>query len=150
MSLFGAKRSLTSLKDSLKKAKENLDARMAEESTSGVPSESSGIGKQMRIARDLEDPDGTATTSEIFREEVGEYLGKGQPEAVVLPREVYNMEVRIHNAEVRAAGHPRQILEPVLGTPPCKELLCLWCYRKTSGIIQDHSIIQIWILNPNS
>ena len=29
-------------------------------------------------------------------------------------------------------------------------LLRLWYYRKTSGIIQDHSIIQIWILNPNS
>jgi len=29
-------------------------------------------------------------------------------------------------------------------------LLHLWCYRYTSGIIRDHSIIQIWILNPNS
>ena len=29
-------------------------------------------------------------------------------------------------------------------------VLCLWCYRCTSGIIQDHSIFQIWILNPKS
>jgi len=57
MSLFGAKKSITSLKDSLRKAKENLDARMAEESTSGVSSESSGIGEQMTIARNLQDPD---------------------------------------------------------------------------------------------
>jgi len=121
MSLFGAKRSITSLKDSLKQAKENLDARMAEESSSGAPSKSSGIGEQLRIARDLEDPDRTATTSEIAREDVGEFLGKEQPKAVVLPREVYNMGVRIHNAEVRAAGHPSQIMEPVFGTALCEE-----------------------------
>jgi len=29
-------------------------------------------------------------------------------------------------------------------------LLRLWCHRYTSGIIQDHSIIQIWILDPKS
>jgi len=29
-------------------------------------------------------------------------------------------------------------------------LLRLWCYRYTSRIIQDHSIIQIWILNQMS
>ena len=29
-------------------------------------------------------------------------------------------------------------------------MLRLWCYRYTSGIIQDHSIIQIGILNPKS
>jgi len=29
-------------------------------------------------------------------------------------------------------------------------VLCLWCYRYTSGIIQDHLIIPIGILNPKS
>ena len=115
MSLFGAKKPVTSLKDSLKKAKENLDARMAEESTSGAPSESSGIGEQMMIARNLQDPDGTVTTSEIAREELGDYLGV-QPAAVTLTREQYNQGVRIHNAEVRADGHPSQVIEPIWGT----------------------------------
>jgi hypothetical protein len=50
MSLFGATKPITSLKDSLKKAKKNFDARMGEEFTSGGSSESSGIREQMRIA----------------------------------------------------------------------------------------------------
>jgi len=29
-------------------------------------------------------------------------------------------------------------------------MLRLWCYRYTARLIQDHSIIQIWILNLNS
>jgi hypothetical protein len=31
-----------------------------------------------------------------------------------------------------------------------RAMLRLWCYRKTSRIIQDHLIIQIWIFNLNS
>jgi hypothetical protein len=118
MSLFGAKKSVTSLKDSLKKAKENLVARMAKESTSGAPSESSGMGEQMMITRNLQDPEGMSTTSEIAREEVevGEYLGEEQPEGVTLTRQDFNRGVTIHNAEVRAAGHPSQIMELVFGT----------------------------------
>jgi len=123
MSLFGAKKPITSLKDSLRKAKENLDSRMAEESTSGVSSESSGIGEQMTIARNLQDPDGTVTTSEIARGEleVGEYLGEEQLAAVTLTRQDFNRGVRIHNAEARAAGDLSQIMEPVLGPVPCDE-----------------------------
>jgi len=29
-------------------------------------------------------------------------------------------------------------------------MLCLWCYRYNSGIVLDHSIILIWILDPQS
>jgi len=58
------------------------------------------------------DPDGTATTSEIAREELGDYLGVQQA-AVTLTREQYNQGVRIHNAEVRADGHPSQVIEPI-------------------------------------
>jgi len=62
--------------------------------------------------------DGTATTSEIAHEEVGNDLGG---EAITLPRALFNQGIRIHNAEVRAAGHPSQIMEPVLGEAPCDE-----------------------------
>jgi len=115
MSLFGAKKPLTSLKDSLKKAKENLDAMMAEESTSGAPSESSGIGEQMKIARNLHDPEGTATTSEIAREgrsEIEDQEGLVQPPAITLPRDIFNQAVRFHNQQAREAGHPSQIVSP--------------------------------------
>jgi len=79
---------------------------------------SSGIGAQMIIARDLQDPDRTATTSEIAQEDRTEG-GEVQPAAVTLTREDFNRGVRIHNAEVRAAGHPSQQMEPVLGAAPC-------------------------------
>jgi len=59
------------------------------------------------------DPDGTATTSEINRAELGSYLG-GDEGAVTLPREAFNQAVRIHNAEVREGGHPGQMMEAVL------------------------------------
>jgi len=38
-----------------------------------------------------------------------------------LTREQFNQGVRVHNAEVAAAGHLSQVMEPVLGTPPCDE-----------------------------
>jgi len=115
MSLFGAKKTST-----FQKAKERMDKHM-ESSSAG--DESSGIGELLKDRKGPlpTDPDGTATTSEIAREELGDYLGEVQPAAVTLTREQFNQGVRIHNAEARAAGHPSQIMEPVLGTPPCDE-----------------------------
>jgi len=114
MRLFGAKKQLN-LKESLKKAKENLDGKMS--SAQSTVTSSSGIGevldKHNEITGSLPtDPDGTATTSEIAQEELGDYLGV-QPVAVTLTREQFNQGVRIHNAEVRAEGHPSQVIEPI-------------------------------------
>jgi len=83
MSLFGAKKT-TTFQKALERAK-NAESSMQSGSEKSV---SSGIGAQMKIARDLQDqdPDGTATTSEIAREELGEYLGVQQA-AVTLTRE---------------------------------------------------------------
>jgi len=127
MSLFGAAKKTSTFQ----KAKERMERMMQEisgpEHSVSVPdgeSVSSGIGAQMIIARDLQrDPDGTATTSEIAREELGEYLGQEQPAAVTVTREIFNQGVRIHNAEQRAAGHPSQVMELVLPqTAPCDEV----------------------------
>jgi len=123
MSLFGAKKQLN-LKESLKKAKENLEEKMSS-AQSTVTTSSSGIGaileqQEEKITGALPtDPDGTATTSEVAREELGDYLGEGQQvaaAAVTLTREQYNYGVRIHNAEVRADGYPSQVIEPIWGT----------------------------------
>jgi len=116
MSLFGAKQPFN-LKQSLKKAKENLEEKMSS-AQSTTTTTSSGIGAILEQQNDKItgplpiDPDGTATTSEIAREELGDYLGV-QPAAVNLTREQYNQGVRIHNAEVRADGHPSQVIEPI-------------------------------------
>ena len=118
MSLFGAKKTTASLSESLKRAKENLENRMAEESVSGASVVSSShIGEALDRHNEISgplptDPDGTATTSEVAREELGDYLGV-QPAAVTLTREQYNQGVRIHNAEVMAEGHLSQIIEPI-------------------------------------
>jgi len=120
MSLFGAVRKTSTFQ----KAKERMDKMMSE--TSELETESSHIGE---LIKDREgplptDPDGTATTLEIAREELGDYLGEDQSTAaaaVTLTREQFNQGVRIHNAEVRAAGHPSQIMEQVLGPAPCDE-----------------------------
>jgi len=116
MSLFGAKKTVSTFQ----KARERMDKYM-ESSSAG--DESSGIGELLKDRKGPlpTDPDGTATTSEIAREELRDYLGEVQPVAVTLTREQFNQGVRIHNAEARAAGHPSQIMEPVLGTPPCDE-----------------------------
>jgi len=117
MSLFGAKKQLN-LKESLKKAKENLEEKMSSAQSTVTTTTSSGIGaileqqNEQVIGSLPTDPDGTATTSEIAREELGDYLGV-QPAAVTLTREQYNQGVRIHNAEVRAEGHPSQVIEPI-------------------------------------
>jgi len=91
--------------------------------SSSAGDESSGIGELLKDRKGPlpTDPDGTATTSEIAPEELGDYLGEVQPAAVTLTREQFNQGVRIHNAEARAAGHPSQVMEPVLGTPPGDE-----------------------------
>jgi len=112
MSLFGAKKQ-PSLKETLKKAKENLEEKMS--SAQSTVTTSSGIGevldKHNEITGSLPtDPDGTAKTSEIAREELGDYLGVQQA-AVTLTREQFNQGVRIHNAEAVAEGHLSQIIE---------------------------------------
>jgi len=79
-------------------------------SVSDRESISSGIGVQMIIARDLQgDPDGTATTSEIAREEIEE--GR----TMVLERGLFNQAARIHNQETREQGHPSQAVSTVHG-----------------------------------
>jgi len=67
-------------------------------------------------ARDSTSPDGTVTTSEIARAEKNKWL-EGQPPAVTLTGEQFNQVLWIHNAEVRADGHPSQVIEPIWGTP---------------------------------
>jgi len=125
MSLFGAKSTFQKAKDRLdKKMKEDADLATifsisTKRSERVSDSASSRIGAQMIIVRDLQDPDGTATTSEIAREELDESLGEVQQAAVTLTRQQFNQGVRIHNAEMRAAGKPSQQMEPVFGTAPC-------------------------------
>jgi len=110
MSLFGAN---TTFKKAV--------ARMrAEESRSGSEAPTSGIGEVLdrhhAMTGPIVDPDGTATTSEIAREghENDQQLVE-QPEAITLPRDVFNQAVRIHNKEARESGHPSQVVEPVWG-----------------------------------
>jgi len=101
MSLFGAKKTST-----FQKAAER--ARKMTQDPFGSPSinesASSGIESQRTIARDLQDLDGTATTSEIAREGENDFLGR----PVVLPREVYNEAARAHNQELRDMGRQSQ------------------------------------------
>jgi len=81
---------------------------------------SSGIEAQMIIARDLQDPDGTATTSEIAREGVDEEREQAVAlDAVTLPREVFNRVIYDNNRKARETGHPSQVMELVLGAAPC-------------------------------
>jgi len=114
MSLFGVKKQLN-LKESLKKAKENLEGKMSR--AGSTVTTSSGIGEVLDKHNEitgspLTDPDGMATSSEIAREELGDYLGVQQA-AVTLTKEQFNQGVRIHNAEVMAEGHLSQIIEPI-------------------------------------
>jgi len=112
MSLFGA----NNKKSTFQKAKERMDKLLSESSPAGTD-ESSHIGELIKDRKGPlpTDPDGTATTSEVAQEELGDYLGV-QPAAVTLTREQFNQGVRIHNAEVRAEGHPSQAIEPIWGT----------------------------------
>jgi len=127
MSLFGAKKQPEMpLKEVLKRAKEIFEKRMESASSEASAVSSSHIGEVLARHNNITgplptDPDGTATTSEIAREDLGDFLGECQLAAVTLTREQFNQGVRIDNAKVRAAGHPRQIMEPVLGTAKCDE-----------------------------
>jgi len=105
MSLFGAN---TTFKKAVARmrAEERKSGEKADQITESV---SSGIGEQMKIVRDLEDPDGTATTSEIAQEGMEDALGG----PVVLPRDVFNEAARMHNKE--AVGHPSQMVSTVHG-----------------------------------
>jgi len=113
MSLFGAKKTST-----FQRAKERMDKLMSETASPAGTDESSHIGELLERQQGPlpTDPDGTATTSEIAREELGDYLGEVQPAVVTLTREQFNHGIRIHNAEVRADGHPSQVIEPIWGT----------------------------------
>jgi len=115
MSLFGAKKQTPPLKELLGRAKENFEKRMAENASTPSKSASSGIGAQMIIARELQGGSDEEVASEPAWEEEN-VLEEGQQAAVTLTREDFNRGVRIHNAEVRAAGHLRQVIEPVWGT----------------------------------
>jgi len=86
---------------------------MAEESTSGASvTSSSHIGQQLEMmGRNQLDPDETATTSEIDREEPGDCLGG----PVVHPREVYNEMARMHNEEARDTEHSSELMSTVHG-----------------------------------
>jgi len=102
---------MPSLKEQLETPKKNYEKRMSAESEASAVS-SSHIGDLIERAGPLPtDPDGTATTSEIAREELGEYLGG----PVVLAREVYNETARMHNEEARETGHQSQIVSTVHG-----------------------------------
>jgi len=107
MSLFEAKKTST-----FQKAAERARKMEAIENSPSNESVSSGIGAQMRIARDLQrDPDGTATTSEIAQEPAEDCLGG----PLVLPWEGFNETVRMHNQKAKDMGHLSQILSTVHG-----------------------------------
>jgi len=94
---------------------------MAEE-TSSKASEasavsSSHIGEQLAtMGREQQLAPYKDSTSELHQEESLEDLEGNQMAAVILTREQFNQGIRIHNAEVREAGHPSQAIEPIWGT----------------------------------
>jgi len=127
MSLFGAnttfKKAVARMKAEEKKNSTSgsvsggMKTIASEEGTEASVTSSSHIGEVLERHNEIigslpTDPDGTATTSEIAREELGDYLGVQQA-AVTLTREQFNQGVRIHNAEVMAEGHLSQIIEPI-------------------------------------
>jgi len=120
MSLFGVGKQIVSLKESLRKAKENLDKRMTEESASETSvTSSSHIGDQIDKYY-AEYLDGTATTSEIARgvsedEEKDPRGNESERGALVLPRSVYNDLARYHNREAKDTGHVSQVVSTVHG-----------------------------------
>jgi len=141
MSLFGAARKTSTFQRAKERAKELEKKEVAgmTVSESAATDESSHIGEVLERHNEITgllptDPDGTATTSEIAREELGDYLGV-QPAAVTLTREQYNQGVRIHNAEVRAEGHPSQVIEPIWRENSVVT-------RPAGGMSADHAIIQ--------
>jgi len=89
-----------------------MDKLLSETSAAGTD-ESSHIGELIKDQKGPlpTDPDETATTSKITREELGDYLGG----PVVLPRDVFNETARMHNEEAREKGHPSQIVSTIHG-----------------------------------
>jgi len=124
MSLFGARKQTPPLKELHGRAKENFEKRMAgvEGAITVSSEESSHIGDLLKENTGLPtDPDGTATTSEVARKELGDYLAESQPALVMVSREAFNHGIRIQKAEMRAEGLLSQVMEPVLGAIPCDE-----------------------------
>jgi len=110
MSLFGAAKKTSTFQ----RAKERMDKAMAKPSRAvhTQATSSSGEGAQLeQMGRGAHDLDGTATTSEIAREGADDMMGG----LVVLPREIYNEAVRMHNQEAREVGHDSQAVSTVHG-----------------------------------
>jgi len=106
MSLFGAKKSVSSLKGSLKRAKENLEKRMAEESVSGASATSSShIGEVLDRHLDLicgpdVEPAGSVMPSESNPEE-REFFGTAEYERLRAEEEKDEFEYRLHKARIK-------------------------------------------------
>jgi len=92
-----------------------MEKLLQEQAGSAGMDENSHIGELLKDRKGplRMDPDGTATTSEVAREELGSYMG-GDETTVTLTREAFDQGIRIHNAEMVKAGHLSQIMEPVL------------------------------------
>jgi len=117
MSLLGATTTFKKAVARMRAEESRSGSEAPKKAQSTTTTTSSGIGEVLDRHNEITgplptDPDGTATTSEIAREELGDYLGVQQA-AVTLTREQFNQGVRIHNAEVRAEGHPSQVIEPI-------------------------------------
>jgi len=124
MSLFGAKSTFQKAKDRLeKKMREEAETEGSTPEESVAIEESSPIGRQLEIlGRGPLDPDGSATTFEIVREGVEEEEQAVAPNAITLPREVFNRVMYDNNRRARETGHPSQIMSLVLGPAPCDQL----------------------------
>jgi len=77
--------------------------------------ESSHIGDLLEKDSDRESSTPAEENTTHVQEGKNEAMEEGQA-AVTLTREQFNHGIRIHNAEVRAAGHPSQAIEPIWGT----------------------------------
>jgi hypothetical protein len=105
MSLFGAKKA-TSLKESLRRAKENMERR--ESVSPSLATTSSGIGAILERQLDeitgpvsLLDPDGTATSSEIAHElQLREFHGTAEYEGLRQGEERDRVEMGLHRARI--------------------------------------------------
>jgi len=100
MSLFGAKRQLN-LKESLKKAKENLEEKLS--SAQSTVTTSSGIGaileQQLDKITGPLDEDGTVTNSEVAREE-REFFGTAEYERLRAEEKNDEFEYGVHKARI--------------------------------------------------
>jgi len=94
-----------------------MDKLMSETDSPAGTYESSHISELIKDREEpsATDPNNTVLTSKVAREDLSDIL-EVQQATVTLTREQLNHGVRIHNAEVRDAGHPSQVIEPVWGT----------------------------------